>query len=237
MENPDGKYPGRQLFLGLTAVGNACFAYIVTGRSPQTRERRAVQMGNVISMGPVGNAPYDPLRHYSAVKYDSASKVLAVTNGIQTEACFEMYRLLFNVDSPRDVGYIEKIMDGANAETDGYYTPRIAGVIVPAEDKTNLKFITCIKTFNRPAKGHLLVTKPGRLEGISTYKGDMLNPEARDPAAPLSKLDFAGGTAKEAADFLFDISAATHQGNDIRVSAIAGILLNGQWEFGIRNTH
>ncbi|HEX7474615.1 MAG TPA: IMP cyclohydrolase, partial [Dehalococcoidales bacterium] len=201
MKNPDGPYPGRQLFLGLTAMSQPCFAYVVTGRSAPTRERKAVQSGNIISMGPIGNVPYDPLRHYSAVKYDSASGILAVTNGIQTEAVYEVYKLLFNVDSARGVDYMEKIMDGANAEIDSYYTPRIAGIIVPGEDKSGMKFIAGIKTFGRPAKAYQLAREAGILQGISTYKGDLLKPEARDPAAPLSRIEFRGKTGQELAEF------------------------------------
>ena len=46
-------------------------------------------------MGPIGNAPYDPLRHYTAVKYDNSIGLMAVSNGIQTEAIFETYKLLY----------------------------------------------------------------------------------------------------------------------------------------------
>ena len=97
MKNPVGPYPGRQLFLGLTRDGNPCFAYLVTGRSPESRERRALQMGNKVAIGPLGAAAYDPLRHYSAVQYENTSGVAAVSNGIQTEAVFETYYLLRNV--------------------------------------------------------------------------------------------------------------------------------------------
>ena len=109
-----------------------------------------------------------------------------MTNGIQTEAVYETYKLLFNVESPRGVDYMEKILDGANAEIDSYYTPRIAGIIVPGEDKSGMAYIAGIKTFGRPAKARKIAPKAGILEGVSTYKGDLLKPEARDPVAPLS---------------------------------------------------
>ena len=44
MKNPNGPYPGRQLFLGMTASGKPAFVYLVTGRSPQSRERKASQI-------------------------------------------------------------------------------------------------------------------------------------------------------------------------------------------------
>jgi hypothetical protein len=148
-----------------------------------------------------------------------------------------VYKLLFNVDSLRGVDYMEKIMDGANAETDSYYTPRIAGIIVPGEDKSGMKFIAGIKTFGRPAKAYQLAREAGILQGISTYTGDLLKPEARDPGAPLSRIEFQGKTGQELAEFIFEISAVVYQGIDIRVSAIGGILQNGKWDLGITNVH
>ena len=97
MPNPNGPYPGRQLFVGLTTDGRQALAYLVTGRSAQSRERKATLRDNTIIIGPLGNVPYDPLRHYTAVKWDDASGVVAVSNGIQTEAIYETYRLLHNV--------------------------------------------------------------------------------------------------------------------------------------------
>ena len=145
MKNPDGPYPGRQLFIGLTKANEPCFAYLVTGRSPQTRERKAIAIDNIISIGPIGDVAYDPLRHYSAIKFDNAAGVLTVTNGIQTEAIYEIYKLLTNVGSARDLRFIEQIMEGANAEPDSYHTPRIAGVVVPAAEKGKMKLIAAIK--------------------------------------------------------------------------------------------
>src|SRR4030042_1178267 len=129
MKNPSGPYPGRQLFLGVTKDKRPAFAYLVTGRSPQSRERFATPKENSIIMGPTGNAPYDWLRHYMAVKYDNAIGLAAVSNGIQTEAIFETYKLLYHAGSAPNKSYIKKIMDGANFEPDSLSTPRIAGVI------------------------------------------------------------------------------------------------------------
>jgi IMP cyclohydrolase len=235
LQNPNGPYPGRQLFLGLTTANEPCFAYIVTGRSPLSRERKAALMGNIIIIGPVGNAPYDPLRHYSAIKFDDSTGVLAVTNGIQTEAIFEMYKLLVNVGSPREARYIEEILEGANAEPDSYHTPRIAGVAAPAAEKGQMKLIAAMKAYSQRAKASEITVRPGLLAGISTYKGDMLKPEARDPASPLAEIEFKGKTSRELAEFFFDISAATHEGNDIRVCTVGGICQNGKWNHTIKN--
>ncbi|MCJ7605202.1 MAG: IMP cyclohydrolase, partial [Dehalococcoidales bacterium] len=60
MKNPNGPYPGRQIFLGRTPAGNPAFAYLVTGRSPASRERRATPAGNGIIMGAIGGAMGKP---------------------------------------------------------------------------------------------------------------------------------------------------------------------------------
>ena len=50
MNNPNGPYPGRQLFLGITEKGSPAFTYLVTGRSPASRERKATQMKHGIDI-------------------------------------------------------------------------------------------------------------------------------------------------------------------------------------------
>ncbi len=238
MNNPNGPYPGRQLFLGLTPNSRACFAYLVTGRSPESRERRAAAKSNTFYMGPLTDAPYDALRHYSAVKYDDAAGILAVSNGIQTEAVYEVYRLLFNTGSFRSLDYIEKVMDGADAEPDSYHTPRIAGVIVPAENKTGMKYIIAIKSFGRPARAKEVKALPGLMTGISTYTGDIDRPQANQPDDALSTISIEVNSAESLARFIFDISAVEYKGHDIRVCTIAGVLSeNGNWEFYAQNAH
>jgi IMP cyclohydrolase len=227
VNNPDGPYPGRQIFIGLTAANEVCFAYLITGRAPESRERKAIRMDNIVAIGPLGNLPYDPLRHYSAVKYDISSSVLAVSNGVQTEAVYETYKLLVNTGSATGGDYLEKILDGADAELDSYHTPRIAGVILPVKDKSRMRCLVGIKTFGHPAKARELGTNAGTLEGISTYKGD----------SALSTVKFSGKTAADLAQYVFDISETTYQGNDIRVSSIGGVMKNGQWELALKNAY
>jgi IMP cyclohydrolase len=235
MNNPNGPYPGRQLFLGLTSNNDPCFAYLVTGRSPESRERKAVLMGDAIRMGPLGDAQYDPLRHYAAVKYDNASGLLCVTNGIQTEAIFETYKLIFNTASESTKDYMEKILDGAGAEPDSYHTPRIAGMITNSADKPVL-FIG-MKGFNQPAKAALVQPKPGTMIGISTYKGSLEAPEGRDPAAKLPEIQVKSVGPDEIAKYLFDISEVSYKGNDIRVCAVAGVRKEQTWNISIINVH
>lgn len=235
MKNPNGPYPGRQLFVGQTKDAQPCFAYLVTGRSPESRQRQAVQRDNTVVMGPIGDAPYDPLRHYSAVKFDDSTGVLAVSNGIQTEAIFETYRLLVNVGSARSADYLQMIMEGAKAEPDSYHTPRIAACIVPQPSGEGMDCLACIKTETSAARVFEVHPAPGKLQGLSVYKGDLDRPEATDPSAGLSSLQTEATAPFDLAAFLFDLSFAEYDGNDIRVCTVAGVRSEGKWELAIKN--
>jgi IMP cyclohydrolase len=238
MNNPNAPYPGRQLFLGMTANNSPCFAYLITGRSPESRERKALAIDNAVRIGPIGNTPYDPLRHYNAAKYDNHSGIVSVSNGIQTEAIFETYRLLFNTASIPTSDYMENIMEGAGAEPDSYHTPRIAGVITYSQDKNSPIFIISIKAFNQPAKAIKLAIKPGTMTGISTYKGPLDNPEARDPSGSLPEITFTGTSPEDIAKYLFDISSSSYKGNDIRVCSVGGVRSEDlTWNLSIINAH
>jgi len=234
MDNPSGPYPGRQLFLGLTADQRPCFAYLVTGRSPESRQRKATIIENTVRMGPLGDIAYDALKHYTALKYDQVKGLIAVTNGIQTEAIFETYKLLFNVSTPATKDYLEKLMEGANFEPDSLHTPRIGGVIT---SQSNLIFIIGIKTHLGPAVAHKLEPTAGRITGISTYKGNLDNPEPTSPTAQLSELEFKGNNPQELAKYLYDISAVTYKGEDIRVCALGGIYSGSSWDIAIVNKY
>jgi len=75
--------------------------------SQKSRERIATRIERKIIMGPVGNQQYDPLRHYTAVEYDNDSEIVVVSNGIQTEAILETYKLLYNTESLPAGDYLE----------------------------------------------------------------------------------------------------------------------------------
>lgn len=239
MTNPNGPYPGRQLFLGITEKGSPAFAYLVTGRSPASRERRAVEVENSIIMGPLGDTPNDPLRHYTAVKYDSNIGLAAVSNGIQTDAIYETYKLLNNVTSPPLKGYLKKIMDGARHEPDSLHTPRIAGVITNSAGKTDPVYLISIKTDAGPATTWKVQPAPGTLIGVSTYGGNMENPESFEIGSGLPVIEFDVETPEEIAAYIYEMSAASHQGEDIRVCAVAGLRsADGlTWKTAIINRH
>jgi len=233
--NPNGPYPGRQLFIGMTLNSSPAVAYLVTGRSPASRERKASPFDNGIIIGPIGNQPYDPLRHYTCVKYDNASGIMAVSNGIQTEAIFETYRLLFNTGSLPAIDFMEKLLEGARAEPDSLHTPRIAGITTNGMNNQPV-FILGLKRQEMPAKAFQVEPAPGTLTGISTYKGNLENPEPNDPDN-LSKIEFKGKTAIDLAEHLFEISKAVYNGDDIRVCAIGGIRSEDKhtWQVAMRN--
>ena len=235
MPNPNGPYPGRQLFMGMTSDGRMAIAYLVTGRSPQSRERKATQRENSIIMGPLGNVPYDALRHYTAVKYDDATGIIAVTNGIQTEAVYETYRLLYNIGTVPTVDYMEKIMEGAGSEPDSLNTPRIAGVVT-IHDNTVVQFVS-IKRKDIPAKAFKLNISNGTFTGISTYNGDLENPTPFTSLNNLPQIKFNGKDARELAEYLYKLSEASYNGADIRVCAVGGIYSAGKWAIAMVNKH
>jgi len=235
MPNPNGPYPGRQLFLGATTDGKPAIAYLVMGRGPQSRERKAIHRNNTVIMGPLGNVPYDPLRHYSAVKYDDNSGILVVTNGVQTEAIFETYRLLYSVGTAPTGDFIEKIMEGAQSEPDSLNTPRISG-IVTYQEKSVVQFVA-IKRKDIPAKAFKVNVSNGILTGISTYNGDLENPTPFTSLNNLPQLKFNGEDAKELAEYLYKLSEASYKGDDIRVCAVGGIYSAGKWAIAMLNRH
>jgi len=239
MNNPNGPYPGRQVFIGLTAQKKPAFAYLVTGRSPQSRERKATAVENGVIMGPTGDEPYDWLRHYTAVKYDNDIGLVAVSNGIQTDAIFETYRLLYHCGTPPDESYLGKIMDGAGYEPDSLHTPRVAGLVTNSADESAPVYILSIVTDSPPARTYDIRPEPGTLAGVSTYRGDLANPEAFDITGKPPVIELKAETPEDIADYIYGISEAFNQGDDIRVCAIGGVRSddNLTWNLAMINRH
>lgn len=239
MANPNGPYPGRQLFLGLTASEQPALAYLVTGRSPASRERVAVAVGDGIRMGPLGKQDYDPLRHYTATLFDRLTGTAVVSNGIQTEAIYEAYRLVRNIGSPPEESYMQLLLEGARAEPDSLNTPRIAGVITRDGDGGRMVYIVGIKRADMPARTLPVTPEPGVFFGVSTYQGDLTSPLPFDVSLGLARIEFDGDGAHDLATHLYDISEATHDGQDIRVCAIGAVYSKDDeaWEIAIKNRH
>jgi IMP cyclohydrolase len=237
MNNPNGPYPGRQIFIGMTAGGKPAFLYLVTGRSPASRERKATPRGDSIIMGPISDVPYDWLRHYMAVKVDNSIGLMAVSNGIQTEAIFEMYKLLYHTNHQPNDSFIKKTMDGADYEADSIKTPRISGIIMNPPGKTEPVYYVSIVTNGQPATVWEVKPKAGMFYGVSTYKGDMEKPSPFNIASGLSELKVAATGPQEITSYLYEISAEDYQGDDIRVCAIGGVREGMVWKTALINRH
>jgi IMP cyclohydrolase len=233
MPNPNGPYPGRQLFVGLTLKGAPAIIYLVTGRSPASRERRAIVKNNTAIIGPLGDVPYDPLRHYTAIKFDNVSGIVAVSNGIQTEAIYETYRLLYNVGAEPSPLFLKKLMDGAGSEPDSLNTPRIGGVITKGAGL--IYTMVAIKRHDKPARVFSVKPTAGTFIGISTYQGDMDNPRGYDPGTGVKTIRPRAVTAAALAQYLYDLSNATYNGEDIRVCSIGGVCVNGKFTLSVVN--
>ena len=82
------------------------------------------------------------------------------------------------------------------------------------------------------AKGWQINPAAGKLTGVSTYKGSL---EIRKPPILISPFQFwilRAKTAEELGKYIFDISAASYKGNDIRVCSIGGVYTGqGGWTF------
>lgn len=239
MSNPNGPYPGRQLFLGQTASGQPALAYLVTGRSPASRERVAIGVDNGIRMGPLGDVEYDPLRHYTAALFDRQTGTAVISNGIQTEAIFEAYRLMRNIGSPPEESYLQTLLEGARAEPDSLDTPRIAGVITRDEASGRMFYIAGIKRADMSAVTFPVTVEPGVLFGVSTYQGNLASPLPFDVSAGLSRLEFSGEGVEALAMHLYDISEETNEGQDIRVCAVGAVYSEKDeaWDIAIKNHH
>jgi IMP cyclohydrolase len=236
MKNPNGLYPGRQVFAGVTEKGKPAFAYLVTGRSAQSRERKATPGENSFINGPIGNQPYHWLFHYTAVKYDNEIGLAVVTNGIQTEAIFETYKLIYHTASMPDKSYLKKIMEGANYEPDSLKTPRVSAVITNPAGKKDPVYHLSIVTQEQTAAWQVK-PEPGTLLSLSTYHGNIENPGAYDIEKGPSELKFSAETPEEIAEFIYGISAVDYKGDDIRVFAIGGIREGDAWKAAHINRH
>jgi IMP cyclohydrolase len=127
-------------------------------------------------------------------------------------------------------------MDGANFEPDSLQTPRIAGVITSNNNKP--VYIISIKTAGKPAFTWQVKPELGTIIGVATFHGNMESPEAFNTDNGPAILKCSAVTPQEMTDFIYEISAATHQGDDIRVCTIGGIRGEDNiWTMALLNKH
>jgi IMP cyclohydrolase len=172
-----------------------------------------------------------------AVKIDNSIGLVTVTNGIQTEAIFEMYKLLYHTNHAPTEKYIKLISDGADFEPDSISTPRISGVIMNPPGKAEAVYFAGIVTNGRPAAGWEIKPKAGMFYGVSTYHGNMEKPGAFNIDGGLAELKVTAKTPQDIAAYLYDISAMDYQGDDIRVCAIGGVREGNTWKTALINRH
>lgn len=190
-------------------------------------------------MGPIRNEPYDWLRHYTAIKYDNSIGLVAISNGIQTEAIFETYRLIYHTGSKPDKTYIKTILTGAKYEPDSLHTPRIAGLVMNPGGESTPVYILGIITDGPPARIYESVPESGTMVSLSTYSGDLANPVALDVKEKLPAMKLKAETPEDIADYIYGISEATNKGDDIRVCAIGGVRSDDNlfWKLAVVNRH
>ncbi len=237
--NPNGPYPGRQIFAGTTPAGKACFVYLVTGRSQGSRERKAKTIDDVVRIMPSdSNTPFDSLRHYIAVKYDNKLGLAVITNGIQTEAIFEAYRLSINLKGQKiaeAIKLLHDLLNHAGAEPDSIHTPRIAAAITAGIEPPQgvIGSIGEDHGYAYEIFGETGETK-GTLSVVSTYVGNMNDPQP-NMYSP-ETFECSAETPEEIAKYIFEISAAKNEAEeDIRVCSVAGVFSNGKWKTSIIN--
>ncbi|MFC1900509.1 IMP cyclohydrolase [Chloroflexota bacterium] len=142
-----------------------------------------------------------------------------------------MYRLLYHSGSETNKNYIYRIMEGANYEPDSLHTPRIAGVI--SGDLYILSIVTDIP----PARAYNITPEPGIMTAISTYAGDMANPVAFDVEGVQPTIELKAETPENIAAYIYEMSEALNEGDDIRVCAVGGVRTDNTWKLAIVNRH
>ena len=77
-------YPGRGLVVGTTLTGEAYWAYWLTGRSTESKARRAtIEAARIVIDANTSATARDPLRHYTALR--RRTRGLVVGNGEQVD--------------------------------------------------------------------------------------------------------------------------------------------------------
>src|SRR3989344_4179360 len=83
-------YIGRAVGLGRTPDTNPAALYAVSGRSGESKARKATINDNKIHIGPLDGSDNDPLRHYDAMTLVDRNSIV-VSNGVHTNGIAETY--------------------------------------------------------------------------------------------------------------------------------------------------
>ncbi|MBI3573875.1 hypothetical protein HY090_02390 [Candidatus Kaiserbacteria bacterium] len=223
MQNPFSfRYPGRFIVLGKDGDSYVAI-YGATGRSPSSLARKFVQKDNAVFMvaaddtvSKEGNAE---LLEYPALKIFENG--LVVANGRQIENISRIE----SRDARKQLSYA---MSEEAYEPDEYRTPRITGLMV--QNQNGMDGALHIVRSAADGIDHASWAVPfesGKGMFISTYRGDDVKPTASFPADPLPvELNF--GSAKAAAQGLYDAFAPKNDEADYRVGFFAVYLSSGK---------
>ena len=244
MANPGGNYPGRQIFIGSLKTGEPAFAYFVSGRSSGSQQRyvsRFLENENAVRIKPTNpDEPFDIFRHYQAVRIDPKTGLLVVSNSqapvdplVEAFAC-----------EPSQVlsGYMKDLLAAIGPEYDSKTnpTPRIAGAIVPIEDRFAQGIaITARKRSAQETSG--MMPLDGVLTWVATYDGNVNYGPFNGFLAVHGGTKYAAAakTAQELAEEIYDISDYTDpKYGELRVCTVAGVRNGngpGGWELARRN--
>jgi IMP cyclohydrolase len=165
-------YLGREIWLFLTDEGRPGALYSVSGRSKDSRERKAVYYSKEsrVAIEPLDKSQKaDSLRHYNAMKFNDI--FLAVSNGLHTEDMLESRFGNYAIgDIPRKM---RMHLNKWKPEPDTLKTPRIAGIV------TYPTFYTMgMITEDNNATSIIVYPTRGTAYGISTYSGEGTEPKS-----------------------------------------------------------
>ncbi len=222
----DGSYLGRIVGAGRTAGGNLLGIYAVSGRSEMSKLRRAAIVGNAVQIVPLGEltpqqeASKD-LIIYRAISVEPESQTLIISNGKQTDP---IYHLICHCRlSLYDTIYA--IMYTMGFEPDRYQTPRLAGLVIPQPSPRRL--LSMVIANEKQSEGKqvdvalLDAGSPGEITFISTYTGDIENPQSptlNRYADWLHSTKVDGDSATEIVQELYDA-----MDERVRVAAVAAV--------------
>ncbi|MFQ5474614.1 MAG: IMP cyclohydrolase [Candidatus Nanoarchaeia archaeon] len=257
------EYLGRGIILGQTKDGRDVAVYFVTGRSPSSRARKLVAVGN--KGFKISVTDNEQLRRgNTALLVYNACRIhkghVAVSNGAQTDLIFQSARDIEKGASPSDIlkdafsrpRYMDGKSKDAQIDLTRYepdfpnYTSRISGILSP----TGLALHMACERNGGPAtylfspmvskgKGHLLTT----YEGTNVPIGAPI--PSFDPInrGGLQRVDLPGDSPREISDAVYEALGPKEgpdivlQGADLRV-AVAAVFYNradDSVEMAIRN--
>jgi IMP cyclohydrolase len=163
-------YPGRWGLIGLSDDVRPSAGYIVTGRSPESQQRKATiydgMNSSFVHIGPIIETKPDPLRHYDSIRADNDGR-LVVTNGNQTQDMYKSYKM---ARIPGKL-FLKAVLGSWKVEPDSLKTPRIAGIITDYDEAETI----CPVYDAEGASSFRVKPEPGTMQGFPTYLGDVKN--------------------------------------------------------------